>query len=452
MSEQYPGGYMTRTPPVVTSSSAPGMWTLSQQAGYQKQGVWPQPSIGWMGAFTSGDTNTFYDLQIDSSGNIYAVGWSSTSTAMVVAKFDKNGNQQWVRNYSTASPAMTGPADTVGSYQSLAYLDSSDNLFFGYAASYNGGGMIKINSSGTVQSNVYVNPGFLHVFLGIKGAGNSPYLSTTELTGSYRWSGFRFNNALSTSPTTSWAIQGGSSNSGNYCIGLDSNAALWGSGQTANGDGQSMISKGATAFYNRYQQSTGAVGNQGGGCVMVGDGSGNMYHTPVLGSLYYIIKWNTSGGVSWAQQVTGAYAQTQGGAVDSSDNLYLTYYPSGYNGGQLLKLNSSGSIQMQQRFSTSTNCTIFAVAIDPNDSSIVMAGNFGSTPRAMILRIPPTGANGTSWTVGGATLSCATSTVFSLSSVSFTTSSLSQNSYTPASPTTNAVTTATPTPTWSKFG
>jgi len=452
MSEQYPGGYMTRTPPAVTASSAPGMWTLSQQAGYQRQGLWPQPAVGWMGAFTSGDTNVFYDLSIDSSGDIYAVGWSSTSTAMVVARFDKNGNQQWVRNYSTSSPAMSNPADILGSFQALSYLDSSNSLFFGYGNGYNGGGMIKINSSGVVQSNVFVNPGFLHVFVGVKGASNSPYLSTTELSGSYRWSGFRFNNSLSTSPTTSWAIQGGNNNSANYGIGIDSNGALWGSGQTANGAGESMISKGPTSFYRRYFQSSGAAGNQGGGCVMVGGNSGNMYHTPILGSLYYIINWSTSGGVNWAQQVNGGYAQAIGGCIDSSENLYLTYYPSGYNGGQLLKLNSSGAIQLQQRFSTPTNCTIHAIAIDPNDSSIVMVGNFGSTPRAMILRIPPTGAAGASWTVGGQTLSCTTSTVFSLSSVSFSTSSLSQNSYSPASPTTNTVTTATPTPTWSKFG
>ena len=45
MSEQYPGGYVTKTPPTPTSSAAPGLWTLSQQAALQKQGAWPQPSF-----------------------------------------------------------------------------------------------------------------------------------------------------------------------------------------------------------------------------------------------------------------------------------------------------------------------------------------------------------------------------------------------------------------------
>jgi len=42
MSNQYAGGFISKTPPTVTTSSAQGMWTLSQQAQYQKEGVWPQ--------------------------------------------------------------------------------------------------------------------------------------------------------------------------------------------------------------------------------------------------------------------------------------------------------------------------------------------------------------------------------------------------------------------------
>lgn len=50
MSEQYPGGWMTRNPPTPNGTTAPGLWTLSQQAGYQKQGLWPIPSIFIAGA------------------------------------------------------------------------------------------------------------------------------------------------------------------------------------------------------------------------------------------------------------------------------------------------------------------------------------------------------------------------------------------------------------------
>lgn len=47
MSEQWPGGFITKTPPTPAGpyedSLAQGMWTLSQAAGYQKQNLWPIP-------------------------------------------------------------------------------------------------------------------------------------------------------------------------------------------------------------------------------------------------------------------------------------------------------------------------------------------------------------------------------------------------------------------------
>lgn len=41
MSMRYKGGIISATPPTVTTSSAQGMWTLSDQAQYKQQGVWP---------------------------------------------------------------------------------------------------------------------------------------------------------------------------------------------------------------------------------------------------------------------------------------------------------------------------------------------------------------------------------------------------------------------------
>ena len=41
MTKRYPGGYITKTPPTVSTTSAPGIWTMEQQAAYQKAGTWP---------------------------------------------------------------------------------------------------------------------------------------------------------------------------------------------------------------------------------------------------------------------------------------------------------------------------------------------------------------------------------------------------------------------------
>jgi hypothetical protein len=41
MSERFPGGFITRTPPVPTTLSASGVWTVEQAMEYQKAGTWP---------------------------------------------------------------------------------------------------------------------------------------------------------------------------------------------------------------------------------------------------------------------------------------------------------------------------------------------------------------------------------------------------------------------------
>ena len=43
MSKQYPGGIVSKTPVVPTSLSAPGIWTLNQQAAAQATNTWPFP-------------------------------------------------------------------------------------------------------------------------------------------------------------------------------------------------------------------------------------------------------------------------------------------------------------------------------------------------------------------------------------------------------------------------
>jgi hypothetical protein len=57
MSEQYPGGFISKTPPTPqgnqSTSSAYGIWTLSQAAAYQKQGLWPDPTNSPLYAFTT---------------------------------------------------------------------------------------------------------------------------------------------------------------------------------------------------------------------------------------------------------------------------------------------------------------------------------------------------------------------------------------------------------------
>ena len=87
MSNQYPGGFITKNAPTVSASSAQGIWTLNQQMQYQKSGVWPvgPPIIGqaYGGGFYAGKINvsgTQYYLIVapKSTGENSARTWGPT--------------------------------------------------------------------------------------------------------------------------------------------------------------------------------------------------------------------------------------------------------------------------------------------------------------------------------------------------------------------------------------
>jgi len=79
MSEQYPGGFITKTPPTVSTSSASGMWTLSEQAGYQKLGQWPIPPIVIVGT-----SATFKSSAQLIKTNV----WALTTTKAIISYHD----------------------------------------------------------------------------------------------------------------------------------------------------------------------------------------------------------------------------------------------------------------------------------------------------------------------------------------------------------------------------
>lgn len=84
MSTQYPGGFINKTPPTVNTSSASGMWTLSEQAGYQKQSLWPAPV-----PFTAGAQTVAANYQLQRSA---VSPLTSTTFIMGYVAYDAGGN------------------------------------------------------------------------------------------------------------------------------------------------------------------------------------------------------------------------------------------------------------------------------------------------------------------------------------------------------------------------
>ena len=91
MSKQYPGGVISKTAPVPSgpyaNSTAPGIWTLEQQAAYAKLGQWP----------TAGnvDPNAFIENLF--STYLYT-GTGAAQTITNGINLSANGGLVWIKN------------------------------------------------------------------------------------------------------------------------------------------------------------------------------------------------------------------------------------------------------------------------------------------------------------------------------------------------------------------
>ena len=91
MSKKWPGGIITPTPATPTgpyeTGTAPGIWTLSQQSYWQKQGLWPiagnsaPGNIGvFYGGYSGGILNTIQYVTITTTGNAASFGSLTTGS------------------------------------------------------------------------------------------------------------------------------------------------------------------------------------------------------------------------------------------------------------------------------------------------------------------------------------------------------------------------------------
>jgi uncharacterized delta-60 repeat protein len=147
------------------------------------------------------------------------------------------------------------------------------------------------------------------------------------------------------------------------------------------------------------------------------DSAGNIY---CAGQTYsfgagnweaFVLKYNTSGTIQWAQTWGGASADSLSAvALDSGGNIYYagwTYsFGAGYSDALLLKYNSSGTIQWAKTWGGSNIEAVSAVAVD-SSGNIYCAGHtysFGagySYPDPFLLKYDTSGALQCAKTWGG---------------------------------------------------
>ena len=314
MSRRYPGGLITKTPVVPTTSAAPGVWTLDQAITYINAGAWPIGGPYWIGLLGGGSGAYGYSAAVDASGNLYICGYA-TAGGFRLAKYSVSGTIQWQRSLTSGSG-------------DVAYS-------------------IAVDSS----SNVYV--------CGYTNAGTN-YIQIAK---------------YDTSGTIQWQRSLGGSNETGLSVAVDSSGNVYVSGYTgANGAyPEIQLAKYNTSGTIQWQRRLGSTGSAAFGYSVAVDSSGNVY---VCGSSaatgtddIQLAKYNTSGTIQWQRRLRSASSTDQGNsiAVDSSGNVYICGYSTETGNGeiQIAKYNTSGTIQWQRSLGTSTVVDIGeSIAVD----------------------------------------------------------------------------------------
>lgn len=289
---QFPGGIVTKTPAAPTTSSAKGIWTLSQATGYAKQGIWPRiPSAPTIGTATAGSSGcasvTFTAPTCVGAGSLtYSVVstpgcFSNTGASSPIVVSGLTTGTSYTFKAFGVTPGGTGPGSaasnsitaanqgsqsytTAGTYSWVAPAGVTSVSVVAVGGGGGGGSSMTFTDGGggsggggelRYKNNITVVPGNSYtVVVGAGASGQTP-------------SGARQNGGCSTFATTTVVAKGGQGGSAN-------SAGSGGSGGTGDGGGN-----GGAGF-----GSGGGAGGAGGGGAAGYSGNGGAGATPGGGS------------------------------------------------------------------------------------------------------------------------------------------------------------------------
>ena len=366
-------------------------------------------------------TNTVtIGVYVDSSTNIW-LGANNTQGSFYTS-FSASGTAGTQRQIST----FNGDA-TAGN---KVFTDSSGNFYLGGGTGPTSKGLVKINSSGTVQwaktqnvtssaANTSING------LVVDSSGNTyaaiglgqdaccqrnkfPFLLKLDSSGNRQF-GVIFKSGTSLLGANA-AMGVVLDSSGNPCVmATTRNVSLsgWVMLAAVKFDTSGNITWQRFLYGNASSQSElGGIGIDSSNNVIIA----GQYQSS--GIFYAIVaKYNSSGTIQWQRRVTGTTEYNpELVAVDSSSNIYVTISGNSAAGTHLLKFNSSGTLQWQRKFSiTSSSFSPISMSIDNTNSNVVFSTTSGSV--GFTVAYPMDGSKTGSYSVGGSTVVIAAGTL-----------------------------------------
>ena len=231
MSEQYPGGFITKTNPTVDGSTAKGLWTLSQAAGYAKQGLWPTvpaaPTIGTATTAGSGSVSVAFTApaNIGSSAITSYTATSSpgaftgTGASSPVTVSGLTNGTAYTFTVKATNGAGTGPASAASNSVTPVVPNYIEEMFSTYLYTGTGAAL-------TVTNNINLSAN-----------GGMVWVKQRNSTGSNRLYDTARDNVLSSNST---AAQGNAGST--YFAGVSSSGFTLGTNTDVNASSSTYVS------------------------------------------------------------------------------------------------------------------------------------------------------------------------------------------------------------------
>lgn len=343
----------------------------------------------WAAFLGGSQADPFFDLKIDSNGDIVCAGKTYSDGAgnqdFLIAKFDKEGELLWDRTLGKSGKS----AEAYG-----IAIDSSNNIYVsGYANITSRGEqwlIAKYNSSGVIQWNKHVGPsgaGSADRCRGIAVDSSDNIICVGTIQSSPAYQEEAVVAKFDSSGGQLWDRKlDGSGNDEYRSVAVDSSDniyAVGGSASGSSGDKDFLVAKYNSSGTIQWKKILGGSSLEYADGVAL-DSSANIY---MIGRTYssagatgdfLLAKYDSSGTFQFDKVLGGTGIDNgKGVTVDSSGNVYVTgdstsVGPSSYSS-VVVKYNSSGVVQWQNVFGGSGRGDSNAIALDA-DGNVYFCG------------------------------------------------------------------------------
>jgi hypothetical protein len=265
-------------------------------------------------------------ITVDSSGNIYAIGdtWAP-GWALSLQKYNSSGVLQWQTRISDTVPDQGG-----NGFGFDVHVDTSGNIYVvGFQSNRNGqlNFTAKLNSSGGIVWQGCLGSGDVQCNnYGVISDSSGNVYSIGSKTG-WQIQTLKYNSAGS----LQWKRQLGSSVSIGRGIAIDSSNNLYITGLSDQVSGAAyniVTAKYDTSGAIQWQRSLGNSASVDEGHGIGVDSSGNSYVVGTSNNIIIIAKYDTSGTIQWQRTLSSGTSTDNGMGIilDDLDNIYVAGY------------------------------------------------------------------------------------------------------------------------------